>query len=80
MTRHGFSLNVTNSLDAFSEIIPCGLVGCPVTSVALEAAREVTLDTARQAVVQGFQEVFDISLIEEIEQMPLPKAVSQGYL
>jgi hypothetical protein len=51
-----------------------------VTSVALEAARDVTLDTAKQAVVQEFQEVFDISLIEEIEQMPLPKAVSQGYL
>jgi lipoyl(octanoyl) transferase len=79
VTRHGFSLNVTNSLDAFSEIIPCGLVGCPVTSVALEAARDVTPDTARQAVVHEFQEVFDISLIEEIEQMPLPRAVSQGY-
>jgi lipoyl(octanoyl) transferase len=80
VTRHGFLLNVTNSLDAFSEIVPCGLVGCPVTSVALEAPREMTLDAARQAVVQGFQEVFDISLIEEIEQMPLPRAVSQGYL
>jgi lipoyl(octanoyl) transferase len=65
VTRHGFALNVTNELWPFSAIIPCGLVGCTVTSVALETAGEMTLETAMQAVVQAFQEVFAMSLLEK---------------
>jgi lipoyl(octanoyl) transferase len=65
VTRHGFSLNVTNDLSPFSAIVPCGLVGCTVTSVAMEAPGGMTFDTATQAVVQEFQEVFGMSLLEK---------------
>ena len=75
VTRHGFALNVTNNLAPFSAVIPCGLVGSDVTSMALESAGEVTLETARRAVVQAFQEVFDISLAE-IGTTPLAMTVS----
>jgi lipoyl(octanoyl) transferase len=65
VTRHGFALNVTNALEPFSAVVPCGLVGCVMTSVALETDGQITLEAARQAVVRGFQEVFDMSLLEE---------------
>lgn len=65
VTRHGFALNVTNALEPFSAVIACGLIGCAVTSVALETDHQVTFQATRDAVVQGFQEVFDMSLLEE---------------
>jgi lipoyl(octanoyl) transferase len=64
VTRHGFALNVVNTLEPFSAVLPCGLVGCTVTSVAMETDRQVTLTGGREAVVRGFQEVFDLSLEE----------------
>ncbi len=36
VTMHGFSLNVFPDLAVFSRIIPCGIRGCPVTSMAME--------------------------------------------
>lgn len=38
VTLHGFALNVCPDLGAYQKITPCGLTGCPVTSMALETA------------------------------------------
>lgn len=35
-TMHGLALNVSTNLDHFAHIVPCGLVGRPVTSLARE--------------------------------------------
>jgi lipoate-protein ligase B len=35
---HGLALNVTTPLEAFAAIVPCGLAGVPVTSLAHELA------------------------------------------
>jgi lipoyl(octanoyl) transferase len=37
VSMHGLALNVTTNLAHFGLIVPCGLVGRPVTSLALEA-------------------------------------------
>jgi len=42
-TMHGFALNVDPDLTRFDRIIPCGLVGVGVTSMAAELGRPVDL-------------------------------------
>jgi hypothetical protein len=39
VTTHGFALNVVNDLAPFGLIVPCGIMGVEMTSVALEADR-----------------------------------------
>jgi len=41
-TMHGFALNVNPNLEAFSQIIPCGISDAAVTSMAKELRREIT--------------------------------------
>jgi lipoyl(octanoyl) transferase len=40
VSTHGFAVNVTNDLEPFSWIVPCGLSGVSMTSVARELGRE----------------------------------------
>lgn len=40
VTFHGFALNVTVDLEGFDPIVPCGLRGVEMTSMAVELARE----------------------------------------
>ena len=64
VTRHGFALNVVNDLSPFSAIVPCGLAGCGVTSVAQETGFTVGCEQALRAVVRAFQAVFNLALAE----------------
>ena len=38
VSMHGLALNVTTNLEHFNLIVPCGLVGRPVTSIERELA------------------------------------------
>ena len=42
-TMHGFALNVNPNLNAFSQIIPCGIADAQVTSMSKELSREITI-------------------------------------
>jgi lipoate-protein ligase B len=65
LTRHGFALNVVNDLSPFAAIVPCGLAGTGMTSVALATSAALELEAAGQAVVGAFQEVFGLALQKE---------------
>jgi lipoyl(octanoyl) transferase len=50
-TMHGFALNVDPDLAAFDRIIPCGLTGVGVTSMAAELARPVAVSDVGNALI-----------------------------
>jgi lipoate-protein ligase B len=47
VSYHGFALNVCTDLDFFSLIVPCGLTGKQVTSVAQVSGRAVVVEDVR---------------------------------
>jgi lipoyl(octanoyl) transferase len=46
ISTHGFALNVSNDLEPFARINPCGVPGCAVTSVSRELGRAATVEEA----------------------------------
>lgn len=65
VTSHGFALNANNDLAGFDLIIPCGLRGKGVTSIAREIGRDVDLDELRRSVAEIFGEVVGRRMIHE---------------
>ena len=57
ITSHGFSLNVTNDLDDFQLIVPCGIADRGVTSFA-RLGHVVPRSDVEEAIVARFCEVF----------------------
>jgi lipoyl(octanoyl) transferase len=57
VSLHGVSLNVDPDLEHFSGIVPCGLTGTPVTSLAALGA-ETEMEKVDQALRVAFAEIF----------------------
>jgi lipoyl(octanoyl) transferase len=62
VTYHGFAFNVDPDLTHYRLIVPCGMTGMPVTSMAQlkrgAGAAPPSLDQARAALVAAFVEEF----------------------
>lgn len=54
VTMHGFALNVAADLTEFGRINPCGIVGCPVTSLAAERGARVPMAKVKAMVAERF--------------------------
>jgi len=81
VTTHGFALNVTTDLDFFSLIVPCGIVGRPVTSMQRELGKTLTLEDVATAASRNFGRVFNTQMLwlETLDDLlanaaPLPPA------
>lgn len=60
VTLHGFALNVSTELALFDLIVPCGIPGVTMTSVARERpGLEQPWERTRAAVVAAFGDVFE---------------------
>jgi len=64
VTMHGFALNVTVDLRPFSRIVPCGLAGCRVTSMAEQARGPIDPAGVRRCLEEQFAEVFGLDWTE----------------
>jgi lipoate-protein ligase B len=58
VTQHGFALNVNSDLGFFDGIVPCGIDGCRMTSVADQGRGDVTSADAAGLLAQRFAAVF----------------------
>ena len=70
VSRHGFALNVNTDLRFFDLVVPCGLSGVRMTSIAALLGRTVPVETVAEATAQEFAAVFDCR----------PRPVSHGSL
>jgi lipoate-protein ligase B len=82
VTYHGFALNVTTDLGGFGMIVPCGIEGVVMTSVAGElggADRSALWEATRTRVVQAFAGGFGFAEVELAQEVdPLTPAPQPG--
>jgi lipoyl(octanoyl) transferase len=68
VTWHGFALNVTTDLSQFERIVPCGIAGIAMTSVAMEQRGEKREEPVWErtvgAVIRGFEQAFDVTIAQ----------------
>jgi lipoyl(octanoyl) transferase len=55
---HGFSLNCSNSFDAYSKIVACGILDAGVTSISRELGRTVTPEDVVPIVTRHLEAAF----------------------
>src|SRR3954469_12378283 len=64
VTWHGFALNVTTDLSFFDLIVPCGIDGVVMTSVARESGSDdVSAQDVMERVSAKFAEAFDLTAV-----------------
>ena len=62
VTMHGFALNVSPDLSFFDHIVPCGMPGARVTSMAQELRREVAVSDVIPVMAQAFGGEFGLAV------------------
>jgi lipoyl(octanoyl) transferase len=74
VTWHGFALNVSTTLSYFDLIVPCGIAGVDMTSVARELGRDVRVDEVAPVVARAFGRVFGLEPVAATVDALLPEA------
>lgn len=62
VTMHGFALNVSPDLSYFDHIVPCGMPGAQVTSMAQELGREIDVSDVLPVVARTFGRKFGLAI------------------
>lgn len=63
VTMHGFALNVNTNLSYFDYIIPCGIQGKAVTSLAKELGREVPFEEVKNKLKVHLANLFEATFL-----------------
>jgi len=64
ITTHGFAVNVSNDLQPFEWIVPCGIETCRMTSLTRELGAEQDLGAFATTVAERFGEVYGRQPVE----------------
>jgi lipoate-protein ligase B len=59
VSTHGFAVNAENDLEPFEWIVPCGLAGVRITSIAVETGRQRNLAGFRPRMASQFARAFE---------------------
>jgi lipoyl(octanoyl) transferase len=59
---HGFALNVNTNLSYFDYIVPCGIKGKAVTSLAKELGREISFDEVKDKLKVHLVNLFEANI------------------
>ena len=79
VTLHGFALNVCPDLRAYERINPCGLAGCPVTSMALEKKSSPSVAEVKTIVHAIFPRLLQYRLPRTASPPALPVACAASH-
>ena len=60
VTMHGFALNVMLDIAPFGRIVPCGIAGCRVTTMAALLGRPIDVSLVRRRIAAVFAAVFGL--------------------
>jgi lipoyl(octanoyl) transferase len=69
VTYHGFAVNVNTDLSFFDSIVPCGIEGCEMTSIAALGNRDVSIAQFKIAMHDSFRDVFEYKSIDSTTQV-----------
>jgi lipoyl(octanoyl) transferase len=59
ITTHGLSVNVSNDLQPFEWVVPCGIEGCQVSSLSRELGAEQELAPFADTVAARYAEIYE---------------------
>ncbi|HXR26208.1 MAG TPA: lipoyl(octanoyl) transferase LipB [Candidatus Binataceae bacterium] len=66
-TLHGFAINVATDLRFFERIVPCGIAGCRMTSLAKLGRPAITVMEFATIIARAFATVFDYRATVAVE-------------
>ena len=75
VTWHGFALNVTTDLSYFDLIVPCGIAGVEMTSIAKETGSSPDLDAVASVAAHHFGSLFGLALVERSSAITAETAI-----
>lgn len=80
VTMHGVAMNISNSLDGFDKIVPCGIADAGVATFERETGRSVPLAEVARALRIRLTELLGWQPYEKSADIPRPELVGPGII